>query len=52
MSTTLDRIEFRTLVIPDSIDADDAADFRAMTDVRNAVYRHTSGHDDHSMSAA
>ena len=52
MSTSLETIEFRPLVIPASIDADDAADFRAMTDVRNAVYRHVAGHDDHAMSAA
>ena len=49
-STILDGIEYRPLVIPESIDAEDAADFRAMTEVRNAVYRYTSGHDDHSMS--
>ncbi|WP_396641235.1 GNAT family N-acetyltransferase [Microbacterium sp.] len=49
-TTTLDRVEYRPLVIPESIDAEDAADFRAMTEVRNAVYRYTSGHDDHSMS--
>ena len=52
MSISVDRINFRTVVIPDSIDAENAADFLAMTDVRNAVYRHTAGHDDHSMSAA
>ena len=52
MSAIRDHIEYRPLVIPESVDSDDAADFRAMTDVRNAVYRHTSGHDDHSMSAA
>ncbi len=52
MSTTLETIEFRPLVIPKSIDAEDAADFRAMTDIRNTVYRHVAGHDDHRMSAA
>lgn len=51
MSTTLDTIEFRPLVIPDTLDAEDAADFLAMTDIRNAVYRHVAGHDDHRMSA-
>jgi len=51
-TTTLDGIEFRPLLIPESMDAADADDFRAMTEVRNAVYRHTSGHDDHTMSPA
>ncbi len=52
MSTTLADIEFRPLTIPDSIEADDAADFRDMTRVRNAVYRHISGHDDHALTPA
>ena len=45
---TLTQIEFRPLVIPESIDADDAADFREMVRVRNLVYREISGHDDDS----
>ncbi len=52
MSTTLADIEYRPLTIPESADADNAADFRAMTRVRNAVYRHISGHDDHALTPA
>ena len=46
MTDTLTQIEFRPLVIPESVDADDAADFREMVRVRNIVYREISGHDD------
>ncbi|GAA1964976.1 GNAT family N-acetyltransferase [Microbacterium deminutum] len=51
MSDTLTRIEFRPLVIPESVEADDAADFREMVRVRNVVYREISGHDDGSVPA-
>ncbi|KTR95071.1 histone acetyltransferase [Microbacterium testaceum] len=44
-------VEFRRLHIPASITGDDAADFRAMTRVRNLVYAEISGHDDHAMPA-
>ncbi|WP_458041699.1 MULTISPECIES: GNAT family N-acetyltransferase [Bacteria] len=49
MSTTPAGVEYRPLVIPESIDAADATDFHAMTAVRNAVYRHISGHDDQAL---
>lgn len=48
---TLTGIEFRPLLIPASIDAADAADFREMVRVRNLVYREISGHDDHQIAA-
>ena len=51
MTTALTGVEFRTLVIPDSVDTDDAADFREMVRVRNLVYREISGHDDGSVPA-
>ena len=51
MPDTLTQIEFRPLVIPTSIDADDAADFREMVRVRNIVYREISGHDDGAVAA-
>lgn len=44
-------VEFRPLRIPVTLDADDATDFLEMVTVRNAVYAHISGHDDHSMTA-
>lgn len=46
--------ELRPLRIPASVDGDaaEAADFRAMVDVRNATYRAISGHDDHAITAA
>ena len=49
--TTLTGLEFRPLTIPESITGPDAADFLAMVDVRNIIYREISGHDDHRMSA-
>jgi GNAT superfamily N-acetyltransferase len=52
MSITLTGIEFRPMTIPETIDADAGADFRAMAEVRNAIYRHVSGHDDHAMTAS
>lgn len=39
-------VELRRVGIPDSLDAADAADFVAMVDVRNAVYREINGNDD------
>ncbi|MBD8024451.1 GNAT family N-acetyltransferase [Microbacterium gallinarum] len=48
---TLTDIEFRPLIVPESIDAPDAADFLEMTRVRNIVYREISGHGDHSIPA-
>lgn len=45
-------VEFRTLTVPASIDADDAADFIAMTHTRNTIYREISGNDDEAMTPA
>ncbi|MFT3889315.1 MAG: GNAT family N-acetyltransferase [Arachnia sp.] len=45
-------IEFRPLVIPASVDAPDAADFNAMADLRNAIYRELNGSDDETMTRA
>ena len=49
--STLLGVEFRPITIPESIHARDAADFVAMVDVRNRVYREISGHDDHTITA-
>ena len=51
MSTTITGLEFRPLTIPASMDAPDAADFAAMVEVRNRVYREIAGHDDHRITA-
>lgn len=51
-STTLTGVEFRPLVVPASIDAPDAADFIAMVDVRNRIYREISGHGDEAITPA
>ena len=48
---TLTDVEFRPLVVPESIDAPDAADFVEMVRVRNLIYRQISGHDDHRIPA-
>ncbi|MCP2636664.1 GNAT family N-acetyltransferase [Microbacterium sp. HD4P20] len=48
--TTLTDIEFRPLVVPDSIDSPDAADFVEMVRVRNIIYREISGHGDESIA--
>ncbi|WP_171013158.1 GNAT family N-acetyltransferase [Microbacterium sp. 2FI] len=48
---TLTDIEFRPLIVPESIDAADAADFLEMVRVRNLIYREISGHDDHAIVA-
>ena len=45
-------IEFRPLVIPTSLDSSDAADFVAMTEVRNTIYREINGNEDETMTAA
>jgi GNAT superfamily N-acetyltransferase len=50
--TTITGVEFRPLVVPASIDAADAADFIAMVDVRNEIYREISGHGDEAITAA
>ena len=49
--TTITGLEFRPLVVPDSIDTPDAADFVEMVRVRNIIYREISGHDDHRIAA-
>lgn len=51
MINTTAGVEFRTLTIPASIDAPDAAEFIEMVDVRNRVYREIAGHDDHRIAA-
>jgi GNAT superfamily N-acetyltransferase len=51
MPDTLTSIEFRPLVIPQTIDGPDAADFREMVRIRNIVYREISGHDDGAVPA-
>jgi GNAT superfamily N-acetyltransferase len=45
-------LELRPLVLPDSVDAPDAADFAEMVRVRNDVYREINGHDDESATVA
>ena len=52
MTTTVAGIELRPLAIPASIDATDAADFIAMVEVRNQIYREITGGDDHAMTPA
>jgi len=44
-------IEFRTLVVPTSADSPTAADFVAMAEVRNTIYREINGNDDETMTA-
>jgi GNAT superfamily N-acetyltransferase len=51
MSTVPGDLELRPLVIPASVDAADAADFREMTRVRNEIYAEISGDDDESLTA-
>ena len=50
-TTTITGLEFRPLTIPASMEAADAADFAAMVEVRNRIYREISGHDDHRIAA-
>ncbi|WP_308493767.1 GNAT family N-acetyltransferase [Microbacterium terrisoli] len=45
-------VGLRRLVVPTSVVGPDAADFVAMTDVRNAIYREINGHDDERISPA
>ncbi|MBK7821039.1 MAG: GNAT family N-acetyltransferase [Tessaracoccus sp.] len=45
-------IEFRTLVVPTNLDGADAADFVAMADIRNVIYREINGNGDEDMTAA
>lgn len=45
-------VEFRPIAIPASLDAADAGDFIAMTEVRNAIYLEISGHPDEQMTPA
>jgi GNAT superfamily N-acetyltransferase len=49
--TTITGLEFRPLLVPDTVDTADAADFVEMVRVRNLIYREISGHDDHTMAA-
>lgn len=51
-TTEIAGLTIRSYVIPTSIDNDDAADFIAMVDVRNRIYREISGSDDEAMTAA
>ncbi len=44
--------ELRPLTVPASVDAPDAADFLAMVDVRNEIYREISDNDDEAATAA
>jgi len=48
--TTTTGLTFRQYTIPASIDDADAADFIAMVQVRNRIYREISGHDDHAIT--
>lgn len=50
MTTTVPGLQFRSLTIPASMDAGDAADFREFTRVRNLVYREIAGNDDDAMT--
>lgn len=52
MTTTIAGVELRPLLVPSHIDADDADEFVAMTEVRNRIYREISGHDDNAMTPA
>jgi len=45
-------VELRRLAIPRSLDAAGAADFVAMVETRNAVYRQINGNDDESLTPA
>ena len=46
----MNNIEFRSLVVPTSLDHPDAADFAAMVDLRNAVYREINGNEDETVT--
>ncbi|HMR49835.1 MAG TPA: GNAT family N-acetyltransferase [Arachnia sp.] len=45
-------IQLRPLVIPTSMDSPDAADFAAMAEIRNAIYREINGNTDEDMTPA
>lgn len=45
-------VELRRLTIPSSLDTPDAADFLAMVEVRNRIYREISGHGDEAITAS
>jgi len=44
-------VELRPLIIPESLDSPDSADFVEMVRVRNRIYREIAGHDDHQIAA-
>lgn len=48
----MNNTEFRSLVVPTRLDTPDAADFVAMVDLRNAVYREINGNEDETVTAA
>jgi GNAT superfamily N-acetyltransferase len=50
--TTVAGLELRPMYFPATIDEPRAADFVAMVDVRNRIYREINGHDDESISAS
>lgn len=50
--TTSPPFELRPLVVPATVDASDAADFIAMVDVRNEIYREISANDDEAITPA
>ncbi|MGB4778567.1 GNAT family N-acetyltransferase [Microbacterium sp.] len=49
--SNLTGVEFRPLTIPASLDADDTADFREFSRVRNLISREITGNDDDAMTA-
>lgn len=50
MNITSTGLELRPLLIPTSVDDDDATDFAEMVRVRNIVYREIAGNDDESIT--
>lgn len=50
--TNIAGLTVRPYIIPTSVDNDEAADFLAMVDVRNRIYREISGSDDEAMTAS
>lgn len=52
LMTTAADVDVRPLTIPHTIDSPDAADFIAMVDVRNEIYREISANDDESVTPA
>jgi len=51
MSRTLTDVEFRPLIVPETMAGTGAGDFADLVAVRNEIYREISGHDDHRISA-